>query len=126
VHELPITESLLDTALRYANKAEASRVLDLYLIIGDFASVVDESVQFYWDIVTAGTIAEGSRLHFQRVRAAMRCFNCQTVFEPARDEWVCPECGSSHVRVVAGNEFQLEAIEVETNAEAEHVSGRAG
>jgi hydrogenase nickel incorporation protein HypA/HybF len=126
VHELPITQNLLDTALRYADEAEASRVLELYLIIGDFASVIDESVQFYWDIVTAGTIAEGSQLHFQRIRATMRCLNCQTNIEPMRDEWICPECGSSRVHVVAGNEFRLESIEVETSTEAEHVSGRAG
>jgi len=126
MHELPITQSLLDIALRYAGDAHARRVLDLYLVIGDFASVVDESVQFYWDIMTAGTIADGSRLHFQRVRAMMRCLNCQAEFEPLKDEWVCPECGSSHVRVIAGNEFKLEAIEVETKEETEHVSGCAG
>jgi hydrogenase nickel incorporation protein HypA/HybF len=126
MHELPITQSLLDTALRYADEAKASRVTDLYLVIGDFASVVDESVQFYWDIMTVGTIVEGSRLHFQRVRAVMRCFACQSEFEALRLEWTCPQCGSSHVRVVAGIEFKLEAIDVEMSMEAEHVSGSAG
>jgi len=127
MHELPITQSLLDTALRYAGEAKASRVMDLYLVIGDFASVVDESVQFYWDIMTIGTIAEGSRLHFRRVRAVMRCFDCQSEFEPSRGEWTCPKCGSSHVRVIGGTEFNLESIEVEMSVqEAEHVSGCAG
>ena len=126
MHELPITQSLLDTALRYAGEAEASRVMDLYLVIGDFASVVDESVQFYWDILTAGTIAEGSRLHFDRVKAVMRCFDCQSDFEPLQDQWACRQCGSGHVRVIAGSEFKLEAIDVEMSKETEHVPGCAG
>jgi hydrogenase nickel incorporation protein HypA/HybF len=126
MHELSIARNLLDTTLRCADEAKATQVTDLYLVIGDFASVVDESVQFHWDILTVGTLAEGSRLHFRRVRAVMRCFACQSEFEPSPGEWVCPQCGSSHVRVIAGSEFKLEAIDVEMSMEVEDVSRCAG
>ena len=60
VHELPITENILEIALRHADQAGAACVTDIYLVIGQLASVVDEFVTFYWDIISAGTIAEGS------------------------------------------------------------------
>ena len=64
MHELSITESILDITLRHARQAGAGRVTNLYLVIGQLASIVDDSVQFYWDIVAKGTLAEGAHLHF--------------------------------------------------------------
>ena len=76
MHELSVTESILEIALKYAHQAQATRVSDLYLVIGRLSSIVDDSVQFYWEIVTEGTLCAGSKLHFQRVPAQMICLEC--------------------------------------------------
>jgi len=72
---------------------------------------VDESVQFYWDIVSKETLAEGATLHFQRVPAIFRCLDCQYQYGLS-ENIVCPLCHSNNIRVTAGDEFYLEAIEV--------------
>ncbi len=113
MHELPITESLLEIALRHAERARAQRILRLNLVIGELASVVDQSVQFYWDIVSQGTIAEGAMLCFERVRGQLRCVRCGTVFPLAGETFTCPACGSGQVMAVGGDEFRLDSIEVE-------------
>ena len=113
VHELPITQSLLELVLEHAARAGGGRVTDVHLRLGALSSVVDDSVQFYWDILAAGTAAAASRLHFQRVAVSFRCKVCEHEFEPAGEEFVCPGCASTRVRVVAGDDFQLEAIDVE-------------
>jgi hydrogenase nickel incorporation protein HypA/HybF len=114
MHELAVTESLLEIALRHAKTAQAKKVTDLYLVIGQLSSIVDDSVQFYWEMISEGTPAQGSVLHFQRIQTELECQECSARYAPAGEDLACPECGSLRIRIIAGEEFQLEAIEVET------------
>ena len=114
MHELPVTESILEISLRHARQAEARRITDLYLVIGQLASIVDDSVQFYWDIISKDTLADGARLHFRRIETEMRCLDCSLNYKPAASDMACPSCGGSNVRVIAGEEFFLESIDVES------------
>ena len=113
MHELSITEHLLSLTLRHAEAAGASRVTALNLVIGEFASVVDESLQFYWDFVTKGTIAENATLHFDRVPGMFQCSDCEHRFGMAEFEGRCPRCGGSHTTVIDGTQFSLASIEIE-------------
>lgn len=117
MHELMVTESLLEIALRHAQQADAARVTDLHLVIGELSSVIDDSVQFYWDFVSEGTPAEGATLHFRRIPAELACQECGATYD-AKVDLTCPECRSSNVRIISGQEFFLEAIEI-SNDEAE-------
>ena len=112
MHELPITESILEIATRHADQAGALRVTDIHLVIGQLSSIVDESISFYWDIVSDGTVAEGAELHFRRIQTEMLCLECNHSYHPGVANLACPECQSTKVRVIAGEEFSLEAIEV--------------
>jgi hydrogenase nickel incorporation protein HypA/HybF len=114
MHELSVTESILEIALRHGETASAQRVTALYLVIGQLSSIVDDSVQFYWDIISKDTIAEGAQLRFRRVPVEMICLDCDQHFTPNRDDFACPTCGRTAVRVIAGEEFFVEAIDVET------------
>jgi hydrogenase nickel incorporation protein HypA/HybF len=113
LHELAVTESVLEIAQRHAREAGASRITDIYLVIGRLSSVVDESVQFYWDIISEGTPAQGARLHLRRVPVEMTCLDCELTYRPAEGELICPRCDGARVRVVTGDEFHLEAIDVD-------------
>ena len=113
MHELAVTQSLVELAVRKANERGAQRVTDLNLVIGRLASIVDDSVQFYFDEVSRDTLCEGAQLHFKRVPARLLCLDCQCVYELGRDMAPCPHCGSARLRVVGGDEFYLESIEVE-------------
>lgn len=115
MHELAVTEQIKEIALRHAEAAGAERITDLYLVIGDLSSIVDDSVQFYWDFVSEGTAAAGARLHFRRIPAEMVCQACEHHYSPS-DALLCPRCDSGRVRVAAGDEFYLEAIDVEANS----------
>jgi hydrogenase nickel incorporation protein HypA/HybF len=113
MHELPITESILEIATRHAVQAGAQRVTDIHLVIGQLSSIVDESVSFYWDIVSNDTVAEGAKLHFRRIQTEMLCLDCDHSYHPGETNLACPECHSTKVKVIAGEEFSLEAIEVD-------------
>lgn len=113
MHELAITQSALDIALRYGTQENATRITDLYLKIGALSSIIDESVQFYWDIISRDTLAEGATLHFERVPMQMVCFDCGESYRPEPGTLACPRCGGSHVQVAGGDEFRLESIGIE-------------
>ena len=113
MHELSVTESILAIALRHADQAEAKRVTDLNLVIGQLATIVDDSVQFYWDIISENTIAEGASLHFRRLPLELLCQLCGNRYAPGAEDFACPSCKSEQIKVISGEEFYLESIQVE-------------
>jgi hydrogenase nickel incorporation protein HypA/HybF len=113
VHELGVTQSILHIALHHAQEAGAVRVKEVNLVIGELSSIVDDSVQFYWEQLSHNTLAEGSQLHFRRIPTELLCLSCDRRYTPARDDFACPSCGGMRIKVVAGEEFYLESIEVE-------------
>jgi hydrogenase nickel incorporation protein HypA/HybF len=114
MHELAVTESILGISLRHAEKAGAIRITDIHLVIGDLSSIVDDSVQFYWEMVSGDTIARNAQLHFRRIPARLRCRECGCEYEPGDGLLACPGCEGSQIEVTAGEEFFVESIDVET------------
>jgi hydrogenase nickel incorporation protein HypA/HybF len=113
MHELAVTEEILRVALEHAERAQATRITDIHLVIGALSTVVDDSVQFYFDFLSPETIAAGAKLHFERIPARLRCRNCQREFEPRERDYLCPQCGTLGGDVVAGREFYLDSLQVE-------------
>lgn len=113
MHELAITQSMLDLVLEQAKKAEAGKVGKINLVIGEMTGVVDDCVRFYFDFLSKGTPAEGATLAFTMVPATIRCRKCGKTSEVEELEWTCPHCGNSGVEIVAGKELSVESIEVE-------------
>lgn len=113
MHELPVTQSLLKIALDHAEKAKAQRITDLHIVMGELSSMVDDSIQFYWELIARDTIAEKAALHFCRVPAELQCMTCFHKYHPTDQELVCPQCGGVGAKIIAGEEFALESIDVE-------------
>lgn len=113
MHELAVTESILEIAQRHAVQADARRVTDIYLVIGKLSSIVDESVQFYWNMIAANTLCQDASLHFQRIPARMRCLNCQVEFEINEALSPCIQCQGYHLQIITGEEFYVESIAIE-------------
>jgi hydrogenase nickel incorporation protein HypA/HybF len=113
MHELPATEGILATALQSAVSAGAEKVLAIDVVVGEMSSIVDDSVQFYFDILSRDTAAEGAVLRFRRVPGEAMCLGCghryqvRPPLEPA-----CPACAAFMVRVSGGQDFFIESIEV--------------
>lgn len=114
MHELPITESILSIALEAARGANAARIVAINLVIGDLSSIVDDSVQFYFDLLSQGTPAEGAVLRFRREQATAACGDCGHCFEVTPPLVpVCPACGGLRLQVSGGRGFAVDSIEVD-------------
>ncbi len=113
MHELYATQAILEKAVQKAQEANAKHVTNLYLVVGEISTYADESVQFYWDDISKGTLADGAKLHFRHVPAEVQCMTCFTKYRPAEGEIVCPSCKSVGAKIIAGEEFFMEALDVE-------------
>lgn len=113
MHELAITQSMLDLVLRQAEEAEAKEVRRINLVIGEMSGVVGECVQFYFDFISKETMAKGAALSIRVIPTTAKCRDCGKLFEPEELDWTCPYCGNSKVEIVAGKELYVESIEVE-------------
>ena len=104
MHELFATQAILDKALAEGSRRQsARRITDLHIVVGEISTYVDDSVQFYWDEISKGTIAEGAQLHFRHVRGPTPVhglFHART--NPQRARFCCPSCGSSGAKILAG------------------------
>lgn len=114
MHELPATRGILALALETAREAKAERINSIDIRIGELTSIVDDSVQFYFDVLSKNTAAAGARLNFIREPGMGTCLNCSQTFgvKPPLDP-ECPLCHAYSVRVTGGNRFLLESIEVD-------------
>jgi len=113
MHELSVTQGMLDIVMEKATEAQAKRVTGINLVVGELSSIVDDCVQFYFDFLSEGSIASGATLSFTRIPMKVRCRNCGLSFTPDKSSWSCPHCGEWNVEVIAGYEFYIDSIEVE-------------
>ncbi len=113
MHELSVTQGMLDIVLKKAKEARASRITGINLVIGEMSSIVDDGVQFYFDFLSRDSIASGATLSFTRIPIQVRCRNCGLSFAPDKSLWSCPQCSEWDVEVIAGREFYIDSIEVE-------------
>jgi hydrogenase nickel incorporation protein HypA/HybF len=112
MHELAVTESILSIALEHAQKANATKVTDINLLIGQLSSIIDDSISFYWEIISKDTICSEAAIHFNRVSARMKCNACLNEYSMENELTPCPSCNSSDIQILSGNEFRVDSIEV--------------
>jgi hydrogenase nickel incorporation protein HypA/HybF len=113
MHELSISSAVVDTVVEHAAGRPVTAVT---MTVGAFRQVVPDSLEFYFEIVARGTVCEGARLEQVLVPLRLGCSGCGQEWEPAIPAFRCPACGGSAVDVLAGNELEVESIEVEEEA----------
>lgn len=118
MHEMSIIAGVLDTVTPSALQAGAERVLGISLRIGDMTEVVDEALEFAFEVLTEGTLCEGAQLTVTKVHPRGVCFECGHEFDHDRFHRSCPACGSFQTQVVQGREMEIESIEVDLPDEA--------
>jgi hydrogenase nickel incorporation protein HypA/HybF len=113
MHELAITQNMLDIALEQAEKHNACKITKINLVVGEMSGVVDECVLFYFDFLSKDTIASDATLSFERIPIKAHCYDCDITFPLSEFNWVCPNCQGSNIKVVAGRELYIDSMEME-------------
>jgi hydrogenase nickel incorporation protein HypA/HybF len=110
VHELSLCGAIADITTRRAGERS---VRTIHIRIGQLRQVVPETLTFCWELVTAETALAGAVLEVERVPALLGCRTCGTTGPLGASIAVaCQSCGSLDVAVVAGEEFDVTALDL--------------
>jgi len=112
MRQLHAIQSIFAKALRKAGESN-QRVRSLQFALGEIAEIDPHSVQEQWDKISKGTPVERVELHFRSIKAEVQCMACFEKYHPLDGKIHCPYCGSYGAKVLSGEEFYLESIELD-------------
>ena len=116
MHEAPIAQSLLDTALASVPHP-GMRITSLIVVLGPFSGVDAECLRFYLSELSRGTCADGAELVIRSGPARLVCGSCANVVlceSGSSIEFACPKCGGPN-KVEGGRELYLDSIDVQVD-----------
>lgn len=113
MHELSIALSLVDLAQEEAARL-GGRVCALHVRVGALSGVVPDALLASYEMASARTPLEGSRLVIEDVPVVVYCPQCQAERELSSVQFFCcAECGTPTPQVERGRELELVALEIE-------------
>jgi hydrogenase nickel incorporation protein HypA/HybF len=116
MHELPITESILNIVLKHAQLNNACKVVTVSLQIGKLSDIEDEWIQRYFDYLSKDTLAAGAKLKIERIPATVKCNACSNIYEAEikkMGKLACPACGGTEGTLVSGRDYHIKEMEVQ-------------
>jgi hydrogenase nickel incorporation protein HypA/HybF len=108
MHELSITQSLIDAVL---DRTGERTVTAVNLRIGPLSGVLPDAMRFCFDVASAGTPLEGATLMIDEPQGVGRGRSCHHRIEQTDLILLCV-CGSADVEVLRGRELMLMSVEV--------------
>ena len=114
MHELSIAASIVEAVTESASAYPGSRVKEVRLRVGALASVVEDSLQFCWQLATEDTPLAGSVLIINKLPVIVHCAACGIDAEmDGVQGFRCPHCGESSADLRQGRELEIESIELD-------------
>lgn len=104
MHEVGYVESLLPVLER---RAAGRTVTRLGVRAGVLHRLVPASFQQAFDLVAAGTVAEGASVELEQVPVRLRCLGCGAEGDHHDPPPLCPACGAGSVVHAGGDDFIL-------------------
>jgi hydrogenase nickel incorporation protein HypA/HybF len=113
MHEATIAQSVIEIAEGVARQGGSANVRKIKLRVGEFSGVVGEALEFSFQVLKKGTLAENAELEVETVWLRVKCRDCAGI-EVAMDDFnlLCPGCGEM-LHIMAGREMQVEYVEID-------------
>ena len=111
MHELSITEDLLQIVLEEVKKYSLSKVNTVKVRIGELTGVQTEALTFCFEQLIKDTPVEGADLQIDKVPIKVKCLDCEAVFRADDHSFFCPKCSGLHTELLSGRELYVHEIE---------------
>lgn len=112
MHELSLSNGMLEIIRKQALEDGFERVLVVRLEVGALSCVERAALEFCFESVTRGSVAEGARLEILDVAGEAWCWDCENVVPLARRGEACERCGGYRLKVRDGEQVRLAELEV--------------
>lgn len=112
MHEVGLIHSAIVLATEQVKAQGRNRIHRIDLSVGELSGVVPEALAFAFDVVSAGTLAEGAALHLTTVPTLCYCAHCRREFHPMSWIYACPRCQRLSKEVREGKDLELVSLEI--------------
>lgn len=114
MHELSLTQSILNIIEDYAQKHRFKKVNAVKLSFGQLSCIEPKSLEFAFEVQSVGTKAQGASLEFDILPVVIYCISCGKEIEVNTYTAVCPQCNGAEV-VLAGGTQKLKIVEIDVD-----------
>jgi hydrogenase nickel incorporation protein HypA/HybF len=108
-----IMQGVLAASFDAARDAGAEKITEIRLSIGELTEIQEFALEFAFEAMTPGTMAEGATLSVTHIPATSKCNECGIEYGHDRFQMLCPDCGSFAVTPLTGRELLIDSIETE-------------
>lgn len=113
MHELSLAENILQLIEDTAVDQPFTLVKTVWLEIGQLACVEQESLRFFFGVVTQDSIAWQAKLEIIEIAGQALCKQCNQVILITTYHQACLHCGSHALQVTQGDGMRIKELEVE-------------
>jgi hydrogenase nickel incorporation protein HypA/HybF len=121
VHEVSVMASIVEAVLEELKRHDVEKVEEVNMVIGELTFLGKDQLEFAYEIVTRGTILEGSKLVMSDEKVQVRCRSCgyagdvDYISGGGHDHLIpnlsCPKCGGG-VDVTKGKSCAVTSLKV--------------
>lgn len=113
MHEMSLCEGVLQIIESEAKVQKFTKVKRVILDVGALAGVEIAALEFSFEVVMRGSIAENAVLQINEVEAQAWCMQCAESITVKERYDACPKCGSYQLQVSGGDEMKIKELEVD-------------
>lgn len=112
MHEMSLCEGMRGVIEDQARQHKVEKIAKVRVEIGRFAGVEIAALQFAFEVVMRGSVAEGAELITIDLPGKALCYDCMKDVEIDHRLDPCPECGGGKLMPQGGDEMRIKDLEV--------------
>ena len=120
MHELAFIENIVTACTEAALNNGLSRVSRVSIVVGKLHQLVPDLMHFAFETATENSILGGAELEIEWIPVSAFCRDCSKTIPVNDGIYICPECGSFNLRLIAGKELYIKHIEGESHEDNDH------
>lgn len=113
MHEFAVVMDIIRIVNEEAKACGLRKVTRINIVVGELSSMMDESVQMYFEIMAKDSAMADAVLKFEHKPAMLKCLDCGKEFGH-EGSFKCPACSGSCMLIGnTGREFYIRSFEGE-------------
>ncbi|OOM80761.1 hydrogenase maturation nickel metallochaperone HypA [Clostridium sp. BL-8] len=113
MHEVSIMENAIKIVQEKAKENNLKNISKITIKVGKLSGVMPEALEFAFQGLSKGTMAEGAQFLIEKVNATAKCDDCKITFEIDHFNKLCPKCNKFCTNILSGYELYINTIEGE-------------
>ena len=113
MHEMSLCEGVLQIIESEGKNQNFSKVKRVILDVGVLSGVEIPALEFAFEVVMRGSVAEHATLEINELEAQAWCMQCAEAITVKQRYDACPKCGSYQLQISSGDEMRIKELEVD-------------